>query len=105
MWQMLEINPEVNEDDKGAEPVHLLWSLFFLKMCQTEPVLTGMCGGMREDALKMVLVLFASSVSCLEHDVVSCFLVVTALTLCTNILLHLPSSQIIGENHKIGDKG
>lgn len=36
VWKMLDINPEVYDEDKGAEPKHLLWALLFLKLYNKE---------------------------------------------------------------------
>ena len=36
MWEQLEINPDVHEEDKGCEPCYLLCALLFLKMYDTE---------------------------------------------------------------------
>jgi len=55
VWRRLEVeeaDPDA-PDDKIAEPSHLLWSLLLLKTYETEPVLSGICGGCDEGTFRL----------------------------------------------------
>jgi hypothetical protein len=74
VWSLLDIEDNLDApDDRIAEPCHLLWCLLLLKTYETEPVLSGLCGGVDEDTFSKWAWHFIEKVSYLEQEVVSCF--------------------------------
>jgi len=72
VWNRLQ--EDFDDDDlmeSQAQPEHLLWALLFLKTYETEPVLTGICGGIHEDTLRKWVWFILFRTSCLEDQVVS----------------------------------
>jgi hypothetical protein len=76
VWSRLDVNDTdpYAPDDRIAEPCHLLWCLLLLKTYNTEPVLSGLCGGIDEGTFSKWAWHFIEKVSYLEQEVVSCFL-------------------------------
>jgi hypothetical protein len=76
VWSRLDVSDTdpYAPDDRIAEPCHLLWCLLLLKTYNTEPVLSGLCGGIDEGTFSKWAWHFIEKVSYLEEEVVSCFL-------------------------------
>ena len=76
VWNRLDVNDTdpYAPDDRIAEPCHLLWCLLLLKTYNTEPVLSGLCGGIDEGTFSKWAWHFIEKVSYLDQEVVSCFL-------------------------------
>jgi hypothetical protein len=117
-WELLKIDTTNNEEDKGAQPEHLLWALLFLKTYRAESILAGMCGSVHEDTFRKWAWSFVLRLSYLEFDVVSTLYpmfieFVCYPTLCVSVTnksnsllpLFVPIPQIIWEKRKLGDKG
>ena len=67
VWSHLDIDDDLDApDDRIAEPSHLLWCLLLLKTYETEPVLSGLCGGIDEDTFSKWVWHFIEKVSYLD---------------------------------------
>ena len=68
LWNL--IDPENNENVRGAHPKHLFWALLLLKTYCIEPILTRVVGGVDTGTFRKWAWLFVSEIASLKPRVV-----------------------------------
>jgi len=98
LWAMLE---PLRKMPTGVKPVHLLWSLLFMKTCGTEAINCALVGGPDEKTFRKWTWIFIDAIAALESQVLSVFLFrVTSCRLpiivCLTLLLRLLNGRSFG---------
>ncbi len=76
IWQ------EIEKHDENLKYFHLLWALLFLKLYDSEEVLSGMVGGVDEKTFRKYIWIILKSFKTLKKKVVS-QLFISSLTTCS----------------------
>ena len=85
LWLLLmPLLCDENYNACGAKPKHLLWMLMFLKLYDTEDILSSNVGGVDEKTYRKWVWQLIDLVSYLEIDMVSCCLVIIFSLLLIN---------------------
>jgi len=77
-WMLFKTKAAKDEIGENARPVHLLWGLLFLKIYNTDTVMTGMTGA-DEDTFRKWSWKFVVGISKLKEKVVSRLLIILVL--------------------------